>query len=242
MLPPALAQTAAQKKAEAAKAATFTAYAVKHPIRGIAFHCCSCAVPCPCMFNGKDIEGCNIVTIYHFTDGGYVGKHLNGLTIVLVPHPEDLKKTSKIRNAQGEVITTLVYIPEGLTPQQEHDLVGTLYENKMSLGMMSTQRRKAPLRFTSVIEPSISRKKKPLVGYELEIPKILHIRTFGLPGANGKPVMVDHLTLSEGSLWTIGKTKLHEFQAPDEPEWHWSLPETNGSWTAFTWTYDTSER
>src|SRR5579871_1751941 len=40
------------------------------PIRGIAFHCCSCPVPCPCMFNAKDVEGCNIVRIFHITDGG----------------------------------------------------------------------------------------------------------------------------------------------------------------------------
>src|SRR4051794_27151867 len=62
------------------------------PVRGVLFHCCSCAVPCPCMFTNENVEGCNIVRVYHITDGGFEGKDLTGLTMVYLPHPEDLQK------------------------------------------------------------------------------------------------------------------------------------------------------
>ena len=194
------------------------------PVRGLVFHCCSCAVPCSCMFNGKDIAGCNIVRVFHITDGGYMGKGLTGLTAVLVPHPEDLKKKADGLRQDGKPIDAVLDLPSGLTKRQEQDLSGLLVENYMSIAMNTVLHRQAPISL-----------QKHSDGYEVEIPSVFHARMQAAKGADGKQIIADNLPLGEGSRWFFGRAVVHNYQDSEEKAWNWKLPQTNGSWTFFAW-------
>jgi len=176
------------------------------------------------MFNGKNVDGCNIVLVFHITDGGYVGKHIAGLTIVYVTRPEELKSKKNGLRKDGRPVGAVVYLSTGMTKQQENDLKGTLQENMMSSAMTDVLYRHAPIRFT-----------KRTDGYEVEIPKIFHARTQGVKGANGKPMTADNLAVEEGSHWYIGRSSVHDYQDSEEKAWNWKLPKSNGSWTFFVW-------
>ncbi len=194
------------------------------PMRGILFHFCSCAVPCSCMFTSKNADGCNIVRVFHVTDGGYLGKHIVGLTMVYVTRPEELKTKKNGLKKDGEPVGAVVYLPTGMTKQQENNLKGTLQENMMSAAMTDVVFRHAPIRFTKLAD-----------GYEVEIPKIFHAKTQGVKGANGKPMTADNLAVEEGSHWYIGRSSVHDYQDSEEKAWHWKLPHSNGSWSMFAW-------
>ena len=194
------------------------------PVRGVVFHCCSCAVPCPCMFSNKDVEGCNIVRIYHITDGGYMGKHLVGLTAVVIPHPEDLKKKEGGLRQDGKPVDEALYFPSRLTKRQENDLFGLLAENNMNLGWNNSLRRPAPILFL-----------KQADGYEVTIPGIFHARMQRATGIDGKQMTADNLNLDGGPRWYLGRSAVHDYQDSQEKEWHWKLPRSNGSWSFFAW-------
>ncbi len=189
--------------------------------KGLAFHLCSCAVPCPCMINDKDIEGCNIVRVYHFTAGGIFGKQVIGQTILVIPVPDALKKDHGIPKSEGSPIDSLIYFSADPRSDTGHSLMGAYLEMQSGLpGNMLF--RKADIRFA-----------KTATGYEVTVPGTFHAVINKLVGANDKQVIFDNLSLGEGSKWYIGRTKVHTWQAKETPEWHWNEPNANGSWTQF---------
>ena len=202
------------------------AYRKKHPIKGIIFHCCSCSVPCPCMFNAKDVEGCDITRIFHITDGGYMGDSIKGQTAVLVPHPKEMADKKLTKTKEGKAVDAILYLPKGLSKSYQDDLSLAIYENYVPIGMMATVTRYAPISF-----------QKAQGGYDVSIPGVLQVKTRPALGASRQPIVADNLDLDGGKRWFIGRSKVQTYQDPEEKEWQWSIPDKNGSWSLFTWEY-----
>jgi hypothetical protein len=192
-------------------------------VHGIAFHLCSCSLPCPCLFNGKDEEGCNVVKVYHYTSGGYIGKQIVNRTVVVVPHPKELQDASDAPRANGQAVNSVIYLPPGLTPQQEQDLLSPIMELDLQFGFQNTIRRHANIQFRATAQ-----------GYEVTIPGIFHAITARAIGINGKQIIVSNIAAAEGARWFFGRTKLHTYQDGQQPAWKWNLPNKMGSWTLFS--------
>ena len=127
------------------------------------------------MFNGKDVEGCNIVRVFHVIDGGNEGKKLDGLTVIIVPHPDDLKTKESSLRKDGKPVDQAIYVDDGISTAQESALISKLAENLMSAGWNNSVRRRAAIRFTKLTD-----------GYDIEAGKSLHLVTHFLKGANGQ--------------------------------------------------------
>ena len=195
------------------------------PVAGIAIHFCSCTAPCPCMFNPNDMESCDLVAVYHFTDGGYVGKSLNGQTVVVAYRPTKLRESKEGLRKGDKPVDSVLYLPQQATAQQARDLQFALAEHMTKTGWSTQLVRRAAITF------------KPIrSGYEVAIPGVLHAATKAMPGVDGKQLEVRNVDFAEGDRWLLGKSSVHEYTDPEEKEWRWSLPNTNGTWTKFVWT------
>ena len=181
------------------------------------------------MFLDKDVQGCNITYVFHITDGGYIGRQLNGLTVVLVPHPG---ATAVAAQSSAEKVDPNVgaarknvaaYFPKGLSKQTQHDLIGAIYENFMRLGMMNAETHFEPITFA----PAYG-------GYNVSIPAILQIKVRPKLGAGDKQIVLDNLKL-DGKRWLLGESIVQSYQDPGDKGWAFSYPEGNGSWTKFKW-------
>lgn len=199
------------------------------PIRGIAIHFCSCTAPCGCMFNTKDMEGCDLVAVYHYTDGGYIGSHVNGQTIVVAYRPkrlrDDKEKQNDLKNLQGQPADLVVYLPPNLPEKVDRALRFILVEHNMNAAGGRWLIRHAPITFRATGD-----------GYDVTIPKVLHARTQTMQGKDKKQLEVRNVNFVESDRWLLGKTVVHDYTDPQEEAWKWSLPKgSNGAWTPFVW-------
>jgi len=190
------------------------------PVKGIAIHYCSCNAPCPCMFSkGKDMDGCRIAAAYHFSDGGYIGKDLGGLNMVVVSYPPELEAAKKDRKGPDAV----VYLPSGVTSTQERNLKFALVEHQCRFAWMKLEFRKRPIQFRATGG-----------GYSFEIPGVLSAKTLPMKGADDRPITVDNVDFQEGSRWSLG-VATNRYTDPSDKKWRWNLSNRNGSWTKFSW-------
>ena len=169
------------------------------------------------------MEGCQLTAVYHFSDGGYVGKELKGLTMVVVGRPHnlfDLDKTNKIDNP----LNTVVYLPIGISAKQDEDLRFVLEEHQSRFVWGKIEYRKASIEFNAIPK-----------GYSIAIPGILNTKTTYIEGEDKKPMWVENVAFQEGTRWTLGKTSAHRYIDPKEKEWKWNYPANNGAWCHFTW-------
>ena len=193
------------------------------PVRGVAFHFCSCALPCSCMFTDKEAEGCTIVRVYHVTDGGYAGPQIKGKTLVEIPLPEKLRKLPDApTSSQGEAVNLVRFVDEDLDADGRAALVSSILEMNVVSGMGISTMRPARIIFRQTKD-----------GYEIEIPGLLHGIAEHARGADKKPMTADNLDLAEGSKWFLGKAKIHTFQDAKLPDWKWDFSGKNASWTFF---------
>ncbi|MGV3617441.1 MAG: DUF1326 domain-containing protein [Fimbriimonas sp.] len=195
------------------------------PVKGIAFHLCSCSAPCPCMTSKteQDMEGCQLTGVYRFENGGYVGKDLKGLTLVVVGRPQALIARDK-RNGIKRPVDLVAYTPAGITDRQRKDLQFALIEHNMRFGFGTFDWRVAPIHF-----------RKTPQGYSVRIPGVLDANTNALRGRRGRLRIVDDVPFEEGKRWVLGKTTSHRYVDPKEREWRWSYPANNGAWCFFSW-------
>lgn len=200
------------------------------PIRGIAIHFCSCAAPCGCMFATKDMEGCNLIGVYHIAEGGYLekvypGKSVRGLTFVVAHRPQVLIDSKKGLVENGRPVAEVLYLPQGIAKNQENSIRLAYAEYLIGMGSSGILlSRFAPIRFT----PRVG-------GYEVQIPGILYARTEPILGKAERQLAVDNVAFREGTRWLLGRAIKHTYTDPQEKEWNWDLPNSNGAWCRFTW-------
>jgi hypothetical protein len=185
--------------------------------------------------DGEDMAGCQLTGVYHLADDGWLqkyhpGKSVGGLSFVLAHRPEALIKRDAARMSKDErPVAKVLYVPEGLAPNQEEAIRLVYVEYLLSLMAPSRmEMRRAPIRF------------RPLAGgdagYEVEIPGILRARTEPIRGDSKRQMAVDNVAFAEGSRWLLGRATRHTYTDPKERAWRWDLrPGTNGAWCRFTW-------
>jgi len=168
---------------------------------------------------GKDMDGCRIAAAYHFSDGGYIGKDLGGLNMVVVSYPPELEAAKKDRKGPDAV----VYLPSGVTSTQERNLKFALVEHQCRFAWMKLEFRKRPIQFRATGG-----------GYSFEIPGVLSAKTLPMKGADDRPITVDNVDFQEGSRWSLG-VATNRYTDPSDKKWRWNLSNRNGSWTKFSW-------
>jgi hypothetical protein len=195
-------------------------------LKGIAFHFCSCDVPCPCMFAGEEPDSCRIIRVLHITEGGNVGKAAEGATLVIIP----VRKQQNGEKENGEEAEAarkpdrIVYISDKLTEEQQRELRAQFDDLDIWLfGWANSEFRPAKISFIQTEEG----------GYDVEIPGVFRATAEPVVGEGKKPITAHNLPLSEGTDWYIGKSKVHRYKDPKEPHLEWDLAGKNGSWTFF---------
>lgn len=169
------------------------------------------------------MEGCQLAAVYHFSSGGYLGKHLNGLTMVVVGRPRQLIDGDKKRGVKTP-LDLAIYLPKGITAQQERNLKFVLVEHQTRFAWGTMNFRSAPIAYRSFRG-----------GYSVRIPGVFDARTHAMTDRRGKPRIVTGVPFEEGSRWQLGKTSEHRYTDPKEKAWHWSYPANNGAWCEFAW-------
>lgn len=219
-------------KRRAAPTPAESEYLPGKPVTGVGVHFCSCSAPCPCMFRPEDMEGCNLTAVYHFTSGGYAARGkkdtLSGLTLVVAYRPAALQEGASAKDLarEGIPVGTVIYLPQGISQEQEEALRFIYAEHLLGTGLGSGAAlfRKAPIEW-----------KPTGGGYRVRIPGILEAVTEPILGANKRQMAVDNVDFLEGSRWYLGKATRHVYQDPVEKAWKWELPDSNGAWTRFSW-------